>query len=156
MATVKKAAKAAAASFQTRTSPTTAFEVPEGVRELAEKSVSQAREAYTKMKTAADDTAGLIEETFETSRRGAFALGAKALDAAKVNSDASFAHARDLFAAKSVSEFIELQSTFARRQFEAMTEQVKEFQKMTEKVVTDATKPVAAKVEKTFRDLTVA
>ena len=54
------------------------------------------------MKIAADDATGLVEDTFETAREGAFAIGVKALDAAKTNSDASFALAKDLFGAKTL------------------------------------------------------
>jgi phasin len=134
------------------TSPSfSAFQFPNAFREFAEKSVSQARDGYSKMKTAAEDATDLFESTVEAAREGAFALGVKALDAAKTNSDASFALARELFGAKTLSEVIELQSTYARRLFETVTAQVKEFQVLTEKVVTDTTKPVAEKVEKNFK-----
>ena len=142
--------------FEAFNMPAHSFEVPVAVREFAEKSVSQARDAYAKMKTAADEATGLVEGTLETVREGTFAIGVKALDAAKSNSDASFAHAKDLFGAKTMSEVIELQSTFARKQFDAFGAQFKEFQKLTEKLVTDTTKPVAEKVEKTFKELRVA
>ena len=142
--------------FEAFSMATPTFEVPVAVREFTEKSVSQARDAYAKMKTAADEATGLVEGTLETVREGTFAIGVKALDAAKTNSDASFALAKDLFGAKTMSEVIELQSTFARKQFDAFGAQFKEFQKLTEKLVTDTTKPVAEKVEKTFKELKVA
>ena len=128
-----------------------AFQFPAAFRELAEKSVTQARDGYAKMKTATEDATDLIETTVEAAREGAFALGVKALDAAKTNSDASFALARELFGAKTFSEVIELQSTFARKLFETVTAQFKEFQELTEKVVTDTAKPVAEKVEKNLK-----
>jgi phasin len=128
-----------------------AFQFPNAFRELAEKSVSQAREAYNRLKVAAEDATDLVESTVEAAREGAFALSVKALDAAKTNSDASFALARDLFGAKTFSEVIELQSAYARRLFESLTAQFKELQELTEKVVTDTTKPVAEKVEKSLR-----
>jgi phasin len=156
-ATVKKTAKAAqGAAFEAFNFPTPTFEVPAAVREFAEKSVTQARDAYSKLKTAADDATGLVEETLETARQGTFAIGVKSLDAAKSNSDASFSFARELFGAKTMSEVIELQSSFARKQFDAFTSQFKEIQALTEKLVTDTTKPVAEKVEKTFKELKVA
>jgi phasin len=113
--------------------------------------VTQARDAYAKLKTAAEDATDLVESTVEAAREGAFALSVKALDAAKTNSDASFALARELFGARTLSEVIELQSAFARRLFESTTAQIKEFQELAEKVVTDTTKPVAEKVEKSLR-----
>jgi phasin len=117
--------------------------------------VSQVREAYDKMKSAADEATALVGETFETAREGTFAIGLKAVDVAKTNSDASFAFARDLFGARTVSDVFELQSTFARSQFDAYASQFKEFQAMAEKLVTATTKPVSSKVEKTFKDLKV-
>ncbi|HVZ14372.1 MAG TPA: phasin [Edaphobacter sp.] len=155
-ATNGKKAKPASAPFEAFTFPTPTFEVPAAVREFAEKSVSQAREAYDKFRTAADDATGLVEETLETAREGAVALGLKAVDAAKVNSEASFSFARDLFGAKTMSDVIELQSTFARKQFDTFTSQFREFQALTEKMVADAAKPVSEKVEKTFKDMKVA
>ena len=96
---------------------------------MAEKSASQARDAYAKLKSAGEEATGLVEETFENARDGALAFSAKAIDAAKTNSDASFALARDMFGAKTMSEVVELQSAFARKQFEAVTEQMKEFRR---------------------------
>ncbi len=167
--TAKKAAKAAASAtpfstngtpfngtFEAFSFPTPSFEVPAAVREFAEKSVNQARDAYAKLKTSADDATALVGETLETAREGTLAIGLKAVDAAKVNSDASFSFARDLFGAKTMSDVIELQSAFARKQFDTLAGQFKEFQALTEKLVTDTTKPVTDKVQKTFKDLKVA
>ncbi len=140
-------------AFSMPTMPASAFEVPTAFREMAEKSVAQARDTYAKMRSAAEDATDLVESTVETAREGMFAIGAKALDAAKSNSDASFTLARELMDAKTLSEVIELQSTFARKQFEAATTQFKELQKMTEKLVTQTTKPVTEKVEKTIKEL---
>jgi phasin len=155
--TTKKAAKTAAApSFDAFSFPTPSFEVPASVREFAEKSVNQARDAYAKLKTSADDATALVEETLETAREGAYAIGLKAVDAAKVNSDASFSFARELFGAKTMSDVIELQNAFARKQFDALSSQFKEFQALTEKYVTATTKPVTEKVQKTFKELKVA
>ena len=151
-----KTAKSTSAPFEAFSFPTPAFEVPAAFREFAEKSVSQARDTYAKMKSASEEATGLVEETFENARDGALAIGAKAVDAAKTNSDASFALARDMFGAKSLSEVIELQSAFARKQFEAVTAQMKEFQDLGEKYITTTTKPMTAKVEKTFKELNVA
>ena len=151
-----KPGKSATTPFDAFSFPAPSFEVPAAFRDLAEKSVTTARDTYAKIKSAADDATGLVEETLETAREGAFVIGVKALDTAKTNTDASFALARDLFGAKTVSEVIELQTSFARKQFDAFTEQFKEFQALGEKIVTDTTKPVTDKVEKTFKDLKVA
>ncbi len=151
-----KTAKSANNPFEAFTFPAPSFEVPAAFREFAEKSATQARDAYTKLRTASEEATGMVEETFENARDGAMAIGMKAIDTAKVNSDASFALARDIFSAKTMSEVIELQSSFVRKQFEAMTTQMKEFQALGEKVITTTTKPVSEKVEKAMKELNVA
>ena len=158
MTTAKTTAKTVKPTtpFEAFTFPAPAFEVPAVFREFTEKSVSQARDAYAKMRTATEDASGLVEDTLETAREGAFAIGVKALDAAKANTDASFALFREMFGVKTFSEVIELQSAFARKQFEAVTAQVKELQELGEKVIADTAKPVTQKVEKTFKELKVA
>jgi phasin len=155
-----KAAKAAKASV---TAPFEAFsmempnvEVPAAFRDFAEKGIAQARDAYAKMKSAAEEATDIVEDTYETAREGAFAIGVKALDAAKTNTDASFALARDLFGAKTFAEVIELQTAFARKQFDAVAGQVKELQDLTAKFVADTAKPVTSQVEKTFKDIKAA
>jgi phasin len=154
--TAKKGPKLAGAPFEAFSFPTPNYEVPTAVREFAEKSVSQARDAYDKFKSATDEATALVGETFETAREGSFEMGKKAVDAAKTNSDASFAFARNLFGAKTMSDVMELQTAFARSQFETFSSQVKEFQAMAEKLVSATTKPVSAKVEKTFKDFKIA
>ncbi len=151
-----KTAKSTATPFDAFSFPTPGFEIPAVYREFAEKSVTQARDTYARLKSASEEASGVFEETFENARDGALAISVKAIDAAKTNSDASFALARDMFGAKTMSDLIELQSAFARKQFEAMTEQMKELQALGEKYITTTTKPVSEKVEKTFNDLKVA
>ncbi len=142
--------------FEAFTVNTPSFEVPAAARDFAEKGIAQARETYAKMKSTAEETTDLVEDTYETAREGAFTLGAKALDLAKANSDASFAFAKDLFGAKTFAEVIELQTAFARQQFDATTAQFKDFQEAAQKLFTETTKPVTAHVEKTFKDMKVA
>lgn len=158
-----KTAKPAAAEnaipanpFEAFNMPMPAVEMPTVFREFAEKSIAQAREGYSKMKVAAEEATDMVEDTYETAREGAFAIGVKALDVAKAHSDASFAFAKDLFSAKTFAEVIELQSAFARKQFDALGVQVKELQELTQKFVTDAAKPATAQVEKAFKDIKAA
>jgi phasin len=153
-----KPAKAdpAVAAFEAFNINMPTVEVPVVFREFAEKSIAQARDTYTKIKTAAEDATGMVEDTYETAREGMFAIGVKTLDAAKENSDASFVFARDLFGAKTLAEMIELQTSFARKQFDAFGTQMKELQELTQKYVTDTAKPVTSKVEKSFKDLKAA
>jgi phasin len=154
--TSKNGAKPAATPFDAFNFAVPSVEVPASFREFAEKGIAQARDTYAKFKTAAESASDVVEDTYETARDGVFSLSVKALDAAKTNSDASFAFARDLFGAKTFAEVIELQTSYARKQFDAVAAQFKEFQELTQKVVSDTAKPVTAQVEKTFKEFKAA
>lgn len=132
------------------------MEVPVLFREATEKSIEQAREAYAKVKTAAEDATDLMEDTFETSRQGAVEFNHKAVDAAKANTDAAFSFVKDLMAVKTVAEAIELQSTYARQQFDALTAQAKDMQEFATKLSTDVTAPVKDAFEKSFKEVKAA
>ncbi|MBB5752180.1 phasin [Prosthecomicrobium pneumaticum] len=158
-ATPPKAAKAAkAAATKAFDMPFEAFsmnmpqmEVPAAFREMAEKSVSSAKEAYAKMKSAAEETTDAFEDSYEATREGMLALGYKMLDAGKARTDSAFDLARGLLATKTFAEAIELQSRYLRQEFEALTAQAKDFQDLTTKVVTDASKPMKDSVEKSVK-----
>lgn len=163
MPTEAKTAKSAKPASAAPANPFEAFnvampsvEMPTAFRDMAEKSIAQAREGYSKMKVAAEEATDMVEDTYETAREGVFAIGVKTLDLAKANSDASFAFAKDLFGAKTFAEVIELQSAFARKQFDTLGAHAKELQDLTQKFVTDAAKPVTAQVEKTMKDIKAA
>ena len=83
-------------------------EVPAALREMAEKSVEQAKAGYAKMKAAAEEATDLLEDTFETARAGAVEYNTKSLEAVKVNTDAAFGFAKEFFAVKTIAEAIEL------------------------------------------------
>lgn len=156
MANTSKSAKSAKSDFggfEGFTYPTSAFEVPAAFREAAEKSVTQFRDSYDKMKTAAEDATAMVEDTLETARANALGMSEKALDAARSNTDAAFNLAGDLMAAKTVSDVVELQTAYARKAFETATAQMKEFQELSQKFMTDASKPVTDQVEKTMKDI---
>ncbi len=131
------------------------MEVPAAFREATEKGIENAREAYAKVKTAAEDATDLMEDTFETSRQGVVEFNHKAVDAAKLNADATFNFVKDIMSVKTLAEAIELQSTFARQQFDTLSAQSKEMHELATKLGTDVSAPVKEAVEKTFKDLKV-
>ena len=154
-ATKAKAAPAAATfpDFEAFALPN--MEVPAVFREATEKGIESAREAYAKVKTAAEDATDLMEDTFETSRQGVVEFNHKAVDAAKTNADATFNFIKDIMSVKTVAEAIELQSTFARQQFDALSAQSKEMHELATKLGTDVSAPVKEAMEKSFKDLKV-
>ena len=134
----------------------TAMEMPDAVREAAEKTVKQAKEGYEKLKAAAEDTTDAMEDTYETARDGIVTFNLKALEAAKANTDAAFDFAAKLFGAKSVSEAIELQSSFVRERFDAFSAQAKDMQDLFTKVASDTAKPTKDIFEKTMKEFKAA
>ena len=48
--------------------PMTTADMPEAFRDMAEKSVAQARDNYAKAKAAAEEATDVLEESFETAR----------------------------------------------------------------------------------------
>jgi len=165
--TTAKAAPKARATKSTKAAPATPFgdfeafsmpkmEVPAALREATEKGIEQARDAYAKVKTAAEDATDVMEDTFETSRQGAVEFNHKAVDAAKANTDAAFTFIKDVMAAKTLAEAIELQSTFARQQFDALSSQAKDMQEFATKLSSDVSAPVKDAFEKSFKDMKAA
>ncbi|MCC2608581.1 phasin [Neorhizobium petrolearium] len=126
----------------------------EGFREFAEKGATQSREAYAKMKTAAEEATKTVETTLQSAQAGSVELGLKAIDVMRTNADMSLSHMEALLGVKSVSELIELQTAYIRKQAEVTVEQAKSLQDATRKLAEDVAKPgkdAAEKVMATFK-----
>lgn len=132
------------------------MEIPAVTREMAEKSIEQAREAYSKLKTAAEDATDLMEDGFETTRRGVLDFNHKAVDAAKSNTDATFRFVKDLFEVKTLADAIELQTSFARSQFDAFSAQAKDMQELSSKLAGEVTETFKGAVDKATKDFKAA
>ena len=77
------------------------MEVPAAFRELAEKSVTQAKDNWEKMKAATEEATDLIEDSYATASRGFADYGLKMIEATRANTNATFDYAAELFAVKS-------------------------------------------------------
>jgi phasin len=125
-----------------------AIEVPAAFRDMAEKSLEQARVGYEKFRTVTEEATDVVEETFTTASRGAADFGLKALEAARTNANAAFDFARDLMGAKSLSEVVELASTHTRKQIDAYIAQVKDLSSFAQKVGSDVATPAKTSFDK--------
>src|SRR5262249_48669986 len=65
------------------------MEVPAAFREFAEKSVSQAKETYEKMKSAAEEATDVLEDTYAHASKGASDYGLKLIETARANTNAT-------------------------------------------------------------------
>ena len=125
-------------------------EMPAAFREFAERGVAQAKDTYEKMKAVAEEATDVLETTYTTASKGASDYGLKVIESARVNTNAAFDYAGELFAAKTFSEVIEVSSTHARKQFEALTRQSKELSALAQKVATETAEPIKAGMNKAF------
>jgi phasin len=127
------------------------MEIPAAFREFAEKSVSQAKETYERMKSAAEEATDVLEDTYATATKGVSDYGLKVIEAARANTNAAFDFATQLMTVKSVAEVVELSTAHSRKQFEALTAQSKELAAIAQKVATDTAEPVKESFGKVFK-----
>ena len=127
------------------------MEIPAAFREFAEKSVSQAKDTYEKMKTAAEEATDVLEDTYANASKGAADYGLKVIEASRTNTNAAFDFYKDLMTVKSFSEVIELSTTHARKQFETVSAQTKDLASLAQKVATDTAEPAKESMTKAFK-----
>lgn len=102
------------------------FEIPEAVRELAERNVEQARSAYSQFLDVARQTQNLVAKSSDAVAHSARELQVKALRYAEQNMDANFAFVADLARARDLTEYVEIQTRYAQRQIQTYSEQAQE------------------------------
>lgn len=127
------------------------MEIPAAFREIAEKSVSQAKDNWEKMKVATEEATDLLENSYSTAAKGAADYGLKLIETARVNTNTAFDFAGVLLTAKSLSEVVELSTSHARKQFETLTAQSKELTALAQKVASETAEPLKAGVTSAFR-----
>ena len=120
------------------------FEVPEQMRALAEKGVSQARDSYARFKDVAETHNGTIEAVFTKLNEGASEYSTKLMEMMKSNTTANLNFAQELLGIKSPSEALELWTSHTRKQYEAFTVQAKELGELTQKIATKTAEPIKA------------
>lgn len=111
-------------------------------REMTEKGVNHAKDTYAKMKTAAEETSGVLENTYANASKGATDCGLKMLEMARTNSNAAFDFAAELFAARTLAQVVEISTSHMRKQIELATEQAKELAALAQKVATHTAEPM--------------
>ncbi|MCD1265897.1 phasin [Shinella sumterensis] len=123
----------------------------ESFRDFAEKGAAQTKEAYAKMKEAAEDATKTVESTLESAQAGSVELGLKAIDALRTNAENSLSHMEALLGVKSVAELFELQTAFLRKQAEVAVEQAKTLQETSRKVAERVAAPGKSAAEKAMK-----
>jgi hypothetical protein len=103
------------------------FEMPQRLRELAEKNIEQARAAYAQFMDAMTQAASAWSTTASNATMSGFkTVQELAIRFAKENAEAGFKLASDLANAKDVQGVLALQSRFAQTQVVAYAHQAQE------------------------------
>lgn len=116
-------------------------QMSETFRAMTQKSMEQSKEAYSRMKSAADEATKALESTMENAHQGSLQLSKKAIDAMRSNAETGFQHLDKMMSAKSFAEVIEMQTAYVRKQIELATDQSKDMQALTQSVAQDMMKP---------------
>jgi phasin len=119
------------------------FEIPAEMREMAERSVEQARKAMDGFVGAAMKAM----ESFDTPSLpdSAKDMRQKTFSFAEQNLQAAFDHAQKLVRAKDPAEAMRLQAEFMQSQFAAMQKQMTEFGAAAQATISEATKAAQPK-----------
>ena len=115
-----------------------AAEATATMRAFAEKGISQAKDTYAKMKSAAEEATGIMETTYANASKGAADYGLKVVEIARANSNATFDFMTELLGARTFAHVIEISTAHTRRQIESLTEQARELTSLAQKVATHA------------------
>jgi len=107
------------------------FEIPAEMRQFAERSVEQAKQAFDTFIAAASQAVSTFGGQAEAFRQSSDDARRRAIAFAEQNVDASFEFAQRLVRARDVQEVIRLQTEFVQTQMRALTEQAKELGETT-------------------------
>lgn len=102
------------------------FDIPPQVRELAEKNVEQARQAYDQFMDMARKAQDMMVRSSGAMADSAREAQGKAMRYAQDNLDASFDLAAELARARDLKEAMEIQTRYAQRQMKTYAEQAQD------------------------------
>ena len=112
--------------------------IPEGVRDLAEKTVAHTRESYDCSMDAFEASVATFEKSFYAAGEGAVAFNRKITNAARRNIHSSFDLETSLAGAKDLSDIVKLQAAYWGKQVGALKAQAEEVRMLSNKVTGDA------------------
>jgi phasin len=115
------------------------FEIPATVRDIAAKSVDQAREAYNRFIEAARQAHDVVLKSSDVITSSAREMNEKAVKYTEANLQANFELAQRLVHAKDIKEALDIQSQFARHQMETFAHQAQELSRLVAQSAQKAT-----------------
>ncbi|WP_430513289.1 phasin [Pannonibacter phragmitetus] len=118
------------------------FEIPDQMRDFAEKSVDQARKAFDDFISLTHKTVSNVEGSATVVQSGASDINRKTLSYAEEHVDAAFRFAQQMVRAKDAEEMMKLQQDYLRRQMEQLGEQARDLSDTATRAAQDAAKAV--------------
>ncbi len=108
------------------------FEIPQQVRELAEKNVQAAQTAYGQMMEAMSQAMSMWSTSMPSNdmTAGFKAVQDRATQIAKKNADAAFSLANEIASARDIQQILAVQSRFAQTQMQAYASQAQELSRI--------------------------
>ena len=125
----------------------------EAVRELAERSVDQTREAFDRAKDSLEAAVDTMARSFDALGQGAAALNRKVIEIAQENVSSGFDLAKSLATARTLAEMVELPATYWRKQLSALSAQAEEVRTLSTKVAADMVAPINAHLTRSIEQL---
>lgn len=116
------------------------FEIPEQMRDFAEKSVDQARKAFDDFMNVTQQAVSKVEDSASAMQTGTSDVNRKALTFAEEQVDAAFKFAQEMVRAKDMEEIMSLQQGYLRKQMETLGEQARDISDTATKAAQDAAK----------------
>lgn len=114
------------------------FEIPEQMRDFAEKSVDQARKAFDDFMSVTQKAVANVEGSSSAVQSGASDINRKAFGYAEEHVDAAFRFAQQMVRAKDMEEMMKLQQDYLRSQMEQLGEQAREISDAATRTAQDA------------------
>lgn len=111
------------------------FEIPQAVRDLAERNVTQVRAAYEQFIDLMRKAQDTIMKSQGAMTQSAIDIQAKALQYAQSNVESNFRFASDLARARDVKEYIEIQTRYTQAQLETYAKQAQEITRLLSEAV---------------------
>lgn len=106
------------------------MEIPQAVRDLAERNVEQARSAYAQFLDMAHKAQSMVQQSQGAMAAGAMEIQSKAMKFAEQNVNDGFNFAADLARARDLKEYLEIQTRYAQKQMQAYAEQAQALSRM--------------------------
>lgn len=102
------------------------FEIPQPVRDMAEKNLDQAKDAYGQFMEASRKAQDMMAQSSDAVASGAKEVQQTAVKYTEENMKSAFELADKLVRANDFQEALEIQGNFARQQMEAFSRQAQE------------------------------